>query len=106
MLYGAAIFPTAAAIQPDGWMPNGARVDELVRLMPTVTDENRAAGRDPDRFPITAYGAPPDGARLQSLREAGVARAVFMLPPEPAERIEPLLDQYAALIAVQERSAR
>ena len=71
----------------DGWFPNRigdddkiiARVDKLQRL-------GEEAGRGP--IPVTMQLAPRDPALLERYEEAGVTRAVYMLPA--AERDEQL----------------
>ncbi len=75
----------------DGWIPMGRYAWE-----PQLADVRRAleaAGRDPDAFEVSFYAATPD--TLPQLRRAGVDRAVFRLPSAPAEKVLPLLDDYA-----------
>ncbi len=81
----------------DGWMPLGNRhpVVERIALLRATAEE---AGRDPDEIEIGVYSAPTDPAKLTELATAGVQRAVLDLPPEPAETVLPLLDEYARLI--------
>jgi hypothetical protein len=55
----------------------------------------REAGRD--ALPVSIFGAPPKAEALAGYRDAGVARAVFFLPPAARDQVLPLLDQYAAL---------
>jgi probable F420-dependent oxidoreductase len=81
----------------DAWLPNRvtdddvlvARIEELQRLA-------AEAGRDP--IPVTVYGASLNPARLARWEAAGVERAVYWLPSEPAGDIEPHLDRMAASI--------
>ena len=92
-------FPRAAqrAVEyGDGWMPIHGR-DEILPRLPELRGMLSAAGRDPSRFEVSIFAAPPDRDALARARDAGVARCVFGLPPEPREKLLPLLDRYAAL---------
>jgi hypothetical protein len=44
---------------------------------------------------VTAYGVPPDGEKLRALRDAGIARALFFVPPAPKDEALKVLDTYA-----------
>ncbi len=93
-------FPKAAerAIDyGDGWMPIFGR-DEILERIPEVRERVRAAGRDPDKFEISIFAAPPQPELLARARDAGVTRCVFGLPPAKAEEVLPLLDSYAELM--------
>jgi probable F420-dependent oxidoreductase len=79
----------------DGWMPLATRmsiVDEVARIRRAV----EAAGRDTDRFEITAYGAKPDA--VDSLIAAGIDRTVFNLRPLPQAETVAYLDRLARLL--------
>jgi probable F420-dependent oxidoreductase len=78
----------------NGWMPIHGR-DEIDPARFRALAEQ--AGRDPGELEISVYGAPADPAELAKLRERGVARAVFGLPPAPRDEILPLLDARADL---------
>ena len=93
-------FPKAAerAIDyGDGWMPILGR-DEILERIPEVRERVRAAGRDPDKFEISIFAAPPQPELLARAQGAGVTRCVFGLPPAKAEEVLPLLDRYAELM--------
>ncbi len=82
----------------EGWMPIIARHD----LAGKVTELRRlleAAGRDPDSVELTAWHAPRDMEQLELLRQAGVHRAVFALPPVEPENVIEKLDEYAQIAA-------
>ncbi|MEX2205741.1 MAG: LLM class F420-dependent oxidoreductase [Myxococcota bacterium] len=81
----------------DGWMPIFGR-DEIVTRLPELREMLQAAGRDPATFEVSIFGMGPVPAELAKLRDAGVTRVVFGLPPEPAEKTLPLLDRYAELV--------
>ena len=65
---------------------------------PEVRERVRAAGRDPDKFEISIFAAPPQPELLARAQGAGVTRCVFGLPPAKAEEVLPLLDRYAELM--------
>jgi hypothetical protein len=56
------------------------------------------AGRDPAALVISGVGAPADAAELARLRERGITRAIFGLPPASRDEILPLLDARARLL--------
>ena len=80
----------------DGWIPNpetrlsalGERVTELQRRAD-------AAGRRP--LPVTFYAVKPQAEALRRYAEAGVDRAVFLLPQAGRDVVEPLVDAFATL---------
>jgi hypothetical protein len=56
------------------------------------------AGRSLADAPISMFGATPDYDQLMRYKQLGVARVVAGLPPEGADKVEPLLDTWAELI--------
>jgi hypothetical protein len=52
------------------------------------------AGRDPDSWPTTLFGATEDASRLAGYRDQGIARMVVMLPFAKADQILPTLDRW------------
>ncbi len=81
----------------DGWMPIFGR-DEILERMPEVRERVRAADRDPEKFEISIFAAPPQPDVLTRARDAGITRCVFGLPPAKAEEVLPLIDRYAELM--------
>lgn len=81
----------------DGWLPNRMRspealkerIDELQRLA-------AEAGRDP--IPVSLFGVAPNPEAVEDVMKIGVERAIFPLPPRPAEEVIPLLDRQAKVI--------
>ncbi len=59
----------------DGWMPN---MKEIETLGPRIAELRERAGKD---VPVTYYGATPE--TLDTLREAGVDRALIVLESGP-----------------------
>ena len=56
-----------------------------------------AAGRDRSSIEVSVFGAPPEGGFLQRCAEAGVDRALFMLPSEGRDQTLARLDNLKAL---------
>jgi len=79
----------------DGWIPVGIP-DVAAAKLPELRRMAEAAGRDPARLEVSIYYAPADVPALVRLRDAGIARVVFGVPSEPAEKVLPLLDRLAA----------
>ncbi|MEO2167756.1 MAG: LLM class F420-dependent oxidoreductase [bacterium] len=77
----------------DGWMPINPG-----KALAEQTREFHKMCRDADRpeLPVTLFAAPDKSDVLERCRDAGVSRAVFMLPPAGREEILPLLDRYAS----------
>jgi probable F420-dependent oxidoreductase len=78
----------------DEWIPN--RVKSPEDLGERITDLQRraeAAGRE--RIPVTVFGAKPEARLLERLRDAGVTRALFYLPPGEPGEVERGLDRLA-----------
>jgi hypothetical protein len=65
--------------------------------MPAVHAALRDAGRDAATFEVSVYGCPPDAERMKRYRDAGLARAIFMLPAAARDRVLPILDTCAAV---------
>lgn len=81
----------------DGWIPLAGRHDiagQVARVRAALAE----AGRDPGSFEVTAYGAKVDG--LKELKEAGVDRTVFNLPPLGPEVVLSKLDEWAGAIGL------
>ncbi|MEB3367865.1 LLM class F420-dependent oxidoreductase [Saccharopolyspora mangrovi] len=74
----------------DGWLPRGG-TENLGDLISEVRDK---AGR---RVPVTLFGAEDDTAKLTGYAEAGVDRALLMLPTLPRDETLRKLDELAEL---------
>jgi probable F420-dependent oxidoreductase len=80
----------------DGWIPIAGRGDgDPVAHLPALREEAAKLGRSLDDFEVSIYAAPGDSDKLTKLRDAGIARAVFMLPPAAKDDVVKLLDRYA-----------
>jgi probable F420-dependent oxidoreductase len=82
----------------DGWMPIWGR-DRILERLPEVRALVREAGRDPDVFEISIFGAPARLEVLQQARDAGVRRVILALPSAPAAEVEHRLERYGELMA-------
>ena len=80
----------------DGWIPIGGRSDPL-DVLPQFRQMAKDAGRDPASLSFDVFGAPRDLETLKRYRDAGVDRAIFMLPSKSRDEVLPMLDQSAAL---------
>jgi probable F420-dependent oxidoreductase len=81
----------------DGWIPIGGRSDPL-DVLPQFRQMAKDAGRDPASLSFDVFGAPRDPETLKRYRDAGVDRAIFMLPSKSRDEVLPMLDQSAALV--------
>ncbi len=100
LMGGAGPHARQRAVDFDGhWIPIGGRAysEPIAESMADFRARGEKAGRDPATLTVTIFGVAPDEAKLSALRDAGVTRAVFFVPPAPGHVVRPLLDQYAAL---------
>src|SRR6266851_5234862 len=83
------------------WLPIGGRSysEPMAETIADLRARAEKAGQDPGAVTVSIFGAPTDEARLAGLRDAGVLRAIFGLPPAGRDQVLPLLDKYAALAA-------
>lgn len=81
----------------DGWMPIGRGDDDIAGQLPRFHEMARRAERDPADLEVSVFAAPPEEPVLARYREAGIARAIFMLPSAPGDEILPKLDALARL---------
>ena len=79
----------------DGWMPIGGRGGDTLALLPPFRDMLKAAGRAEADVPVTLFGIGFKGEELKRARDAGVDRAVIVVPPEAKDKVLPLLDKGA-----------
>jgi probable F420-dependent oxidoreductase len=100
VLLGGAAGPklfAAVAEYADGWIPIGGA--GLTAALPRLREAVAAAGRDPDHLEVVPFGSIPDPGKLDHFAEIGVTECVFNLPSAPRDRVLPLLDRYAGLVA-------
>jgi probable F420-dependent oxidoreductase len=94
---GSATFDRVAEFC-DGWIPIAPMPSDIKEQVAALRRRAEAAGRDPDSISISFYDTEPKRDAIDQLEQAGVDRAVFLLPSAARETILPLLDQYAALM--------
>ena len=100
IIMGAAAGPKTLADMVefcDGWLPNAARHDiagQVKRVREAVGD----AGRDPAAFEISAFSAKLP--MVDDLRQAGLDRAIFTLPPLGPEVVIPKLDKWVEELGI------
>jgi probable F420-dependent oxidoreductase len=84
----------------DGWMPQvtGADKTPLSEVIPRFRQMASEAGRDPAVLRIIVGAQPPDLALIESYAKLGVEMVYPSLPSEPADKILPMLDQWAELM--------
>ena len=101
LMGGAAGPKTAAHVAEfcDGWMPLGGMYD-FESGMIHIQEACKEIGRDPDSLDISMFFAmPPESSdQIKALPGMGCKRAILPLPPESAETVLPILDQYAEYI--------
>ena len=81
-----------------GWLPRGAMLPDPAEGMNRLSAAAAEAGRDPATVSATVFGAPAEAGYLDACREAGMDRALLLLPSEGRDGVMPLVDRYAALI--------
>ncbi len=95
-------FPGAArrAIRyGDGWFPILGRDPEPIEvIIPKFRAMAEEAGRDPKALEVSLFAPPTDEKGLAALRDVGLDRVVYLLPPEPIEKLVPILDERRALM--------
>jgi probable F420-dependent oxidoreductase len=84
----------------DAWLPVLMSPDDADKVLPLVPELRRrveAAGRDPAAFEVSVYMCPAEEAMLERCAEAGVDRAIFLLPSRGPDAVLPLVDAWAGL---------
>jgi probable F420-dependent oxidoreductase len=80
-----------------GWIPIGGA--GLTQAIPELREAFAAAGRDPATLDVIPFGSLPDHGKLDHFAEIGVTECVFRLPSAPRDKVLPILDRYAKLLA-------
>lgn len=80
----------------DGWMPiDGRTRDDFAPAIAELNDLAAEQGRGP--MTVSLFGVGGNPARIEKHAKAGVDRAVFLVPPAPADVVLPLLEERARL---------
>ena len=101
VLIGGAPGPkmfAAIAEYADGWIPIGGA--GVRAALPDLQRACEAVGRDPATLQIIPFGTIPDAGKLEYYESIGVTEVVLRLPSGPADRVLPVLDEYAPLVGV------
>jgi probable F420-dependent oxidoreductase len=80
----------------DGWMPIHIP-KHLVKRLPEFWKAVDDAGRKRESIELGIFAMAPDEKEIEAVREHGAVRAVFMIPPEAADKALPRLDSLAEL---------
>jgi probable F420-dependent oxidoreductase len=82
----------------DEWIPNRVKSPEdLAGRIAELHRRAEEAGREP--ISVTVFGAKSEVRLLERLREAGVTRSLFYLPPGEPGEVEQALDRLAEVAA-------
>jgi probable F420-dependent oxidoreductase len=80
----------------DGWIPIGGA--GIRAALPDLHRACDAAERDPETLQIVPFGTVPDAGKLEYYASIGVTEVVLRLPGGGADRVLPILDEYAMLV--------
>ena len=83
----------------DGWIPIGPRVQDLKASISDMRERAEKFGRLAADLSVSAFMAPAEEAVLNQYQELGIERSIFAVPSESKEKVLPILDNYATLIA-------
>ena len=79
----------------DAWLPNRVGDDEkIIARIEKLQRLGEEAGRGP--IPVSLQLAPRDPELLERYEQAGVTRAIYMLPAAERDEVERKLDQFTA----------
>jgi probable F420-dependent oxidoreductase len=81
----------------NGWMPIGGRGLDALEILPRFRQLAAEAGRNPDELPMSVFAPRHDADQLKRYRDAGVDRAILMLPTADRDATLKNLDASAAL---------
>ena len=99
MLIGGAPGPKMfahIAEYADGWIPIGGA--GVRAALPDLYRACESNGRDPASLNIVPFGTVPDAGKLEYYESIGVTEVVLRLPSDTADRVLPILDEYAPLV--------
>jgi probable F420-dependent oxidoreductase len=82
----------------DGWLPI-ISAEGLAKILLQYQAMAREAGRDLSTVPISAWHAKLEPDAIKRLQDLGVVRIVTTLPPAGAEKVLPILDRCAEMMA-------
>lgn len=79
----------------DGWLPIGGMPSGSLDLLAAACEKRN---RKVENITLALFGAPADVENLQAKVEQGFTEFAFFVPPEPAEKVLPMLDSYCELL--------
>ncbi len=84
----------------DGWIPQAARggYSEIGDMIPEFRKMATEAGRDPASIEITVWAPKQDPDLMKRYADLGVARVVFSLDSDKADKVLPVIDSLAGLM--------
>jgi probable F420-dependent oxidoreductase len=84
----------------EGWIPQAARggYSEIADMIPEFRKMATEAGRDPKSIEITVWFPKQDPELMKRYEDLGVARVVFNLDSEKADKVLPVIDSLAGLM--------
>jgi len=80
----------------DGWIPIGGA--GIRAALPDLYRACEDRGRDPATLRIVPFGTVPDAGKLEYYESIGVTEVVLRIPGGNADRVLPVLDEYAPLV--------
>jgi len=86
----------------EGWIPQAARggYSEIADMIPEFRKMATEAGRDPKSIEITVWFPKQEPDLMKRYEDLGVARVVFNLDSEKADKVLPVIDSLAGLMQV------
>jgi len=86
----------------EGWIPQAARggYNEIADMIPEFRKMATEAGRDPKSIEITVWFPKQDPDLMKRYEDLGVARVVFNLESEKADKVLPVIDNLAGLMRI------
>jgi probable F420-dependent oxidoreductase len=84
----------------DGWIPQAARggYSEIADMIPQFRQMATEAGRDPKSIEITVWFPKQDPDLMKRYADLGVARVVFNLESDKADKVLPVIDSIAGMM--------
>jgi probable F420-dependent oxidoreductase len=89
--------PKRAIAYGNGWMPVGGRDLDPLAMLPRYRQMVAESGRNPDVLPMSVFGPEHNGDLLKRYRDAGMARAVLLIPTAGRDATLATLDRLAGL---------
>ncbi|HKV53322.1 MAG TPA: LLM class F420-dependent oxidoreductase [Candidatus Binataceae bacterium] len=83
----------------DGWIPINRPGDQLKEGVQKLREAAKQSGRRFEDLHLGVFGVSPKEDRAKQLIDWGFSHLIFGLPPAKADKVLPMLDQYASLAA-------